>query len=563
MKMFQKWLSLLLAVIVAASLCGTAAAADPNFDVKDGIAVKYIGTATVITPEMFSDEGITTIGATCFKDTEVSEVTIPKTVKSLQASAFAECRKLATLTFEAGSPITAIPNNCFENATSLKTIQLPSGVTSIGQYAFRNCVSLKAVEGTSVVKTKYSDTYRPVTGNLTTVGTDAFANCPILVITCFKGSALETYAINNKVKYESLDPVIYSITPQNPPEYTMVNGNTLSISVTVAPDVAKDAELAWSSSDTSIAEVSEQGVVTPKKAGVITVTVASGMTIDGKPTAQTSVRVVVLDPNKRWQEWDGNWYYCSSSSEFATNWNEIGGKWYYFNSLGKMATGWLKLAPNWFYFNANGVMQTGWQKIDGEWYYFNASGLLQSGWLSEGGKWYYLDPQNGSAMVTGVKTIAGVTYLFRSNGMLTAPGWYKENGKWYYLNDQNAIHKGWVKDQGKWYYLSIDDGAMVTGWARIGGIWYYMNASGAMQTGWQKLNGGNWYYFSQSGAMQIGWLKLGKTWYYLKGDGAMATGWIQLNGNWFYLDASGAMATGTRVIDGVKYTFNKHGVWIK
>ena len=37
--------------------------------------------------------------------------------------------------------------------------------------------------------------------------------------------------------------------------------------------MAKDAELAWSVSDTAIAEVSQEGVITPKKAGIITVTV--------------------------------------------------------------------------------------------------------------------------------------------------------------------------------------------------------------------------------------------------------------------------------------------------
>ena len=78
MKLFRKWLSLLLVVMLAAGIIGTASAADPNFDVKDGIAIKYIGTATEITADMFTDEKITTIGASCFNGKDITKVTMRK-----------------------------------------------------------------------------------------------------------------------------------------------------------------------------------------------------------------------------------------------------------------------------------------------------------------------------------------------------------------------------------------------------------------------------------------------------------------------------------------------------
>ena len=84
MKLFRKWLSLLLVVILAAGIIGTASAADANFDVKDGIAIKYIGTATEITADMFTDEGVTTIGASCFNGKNITKVTMPNSVKSIQ-----------------------------------------------------------------------------------------------------------------------------------------------------------------------------------------------------------------------------------------------------------------------------------------------------------------------------------------------------------------------------------------------------------------------------------------------------------------------------------------------
>ncbi len=62
MKLSKKWLSLLMAVALLAS-CASALA-DSKFVVTDGIAVKYVDTATdVVTADMFKDEGITAIGA--------------------------------------------------------------------------------------------------------------------------------------------------------------------------------------------------------------------------------------------------------------------------------------------------------------------------------------------------------------------------------------------------------------------------------------------------------------------------------------------------------------------
>ena len=218
MKLSKKWLSLLMAVALLVS-CASALA-DPKFVVTDGIAVKYVDTATdVVTADMFKDEGITAIGASCFKGTDVTSVSIPETVSSIQAQAFSDCRNLNTISLP--DKITAIPDKCFDNATSLLSVSIPAGVVSIGTGAFRNCISLKAVEGTETVKTKSADDYKPVPGSVTSVGDDSFTNCPQVVISCFKGSALEAYAIANKIKYESLDPVIDSITPSQA-EYTAV-----------------------------------------------------------------------------------------------------------------------------------------------------------------------------------------------------------------------------------------------------------------------------------------------------------------------------------------------------
>lgn len=96
-------------------------------------------------------------------------------IKSISFEANSQCTSLpnqwflnvTTLTNATLPPlITSIPNQCFDN-TRISTIDIPSGVTSIGAYCFRNNPSLTTVN---------------VLGNsLTDIGACAFENCTNLV----------------------------------------------------------------------------------------------------------------------------------------------------------------------------------------------------------------------------------------------------------------------------------------------------------------------------------------------------------------------------------------------
>lgn len=574
MKMNKKWLCLLLTallVLAVAAFAGAEEAAKPNFDVKDGIAIRYVGTETVVTKDMFKNEGVTVIGASCFKtsDVKITEIHIPDTVVSIQDSAFAECRYLTTV--ELSGKITSIPDNAFLNDTSLTGIVIKKGVVSIGANAFKNCISLAAVEGPDVVKPKAAvGSYRPVPATVTTVSDGAFDNCPMAVLSCFKGSAVETYAINHGVKYESLAPIIYSITPAQP-EYTLIydaaSTNTAAISVTINPSIASASELAWSSSDPTVLEISQTGIATPKKQGAVTVTIASEDYGQNLFDVKAFVRIVVLDSSKGWQDVGGNRYYCTSASTYAIDWNKIGSAYYCFDSLGRMRRGWYTPAgtTNTYYLRpSDGAMIVGWFQVAGAntpWYYFNEDGILQRGWIKIDGQWYYTDPDTAQ-MVTGTRVINGVTYFFNDSGVLMDDGWKKIGDKWFYVTN-SVLYRGWLKDSGSWYFMSRDDGHMVTGWLKDGGKWYYMHSNGIMAVGWIR-DGSKRYYLGKDGAMATGWLKLNKSWYYLNKDGDMATGWKQIDGSWYYFRTDGTMvANKTITLDGVKYKFNKNGVWVK
>ncbi len=71
--------------------------------------------------------------------------TIPDSVTSIGAYAFAFCTSLASITFGENSQLTSIGYSAFSSCDSLASITIPDSVTSIGNYAFSYCDSLESV----------------------------------------------------------------------------------------------------------------------------------------------------------------------------------------------------------------------------------------------------------------------------------------------------------------------------------------------------------------------------------------------------------------------------------
>ena len=189
---------------------------------------------------------------------------------------------------------------------------------------------------------------------------------------------------------------------------------------------------------------------------------------------------------------------------------------------------WIQSGSRWWYRYEDGSYPADELcKIGNAWYGFDPAGWMQTGWAVHNNKWYY----------------------FAQSGAM-ATEWIHVGGTWYYLNTDGSMVTGWNSIKGKWYYMNRS-GAMVTGWNSIGGRWYYMNGSGAMVTGWNAIRG-KWYYMNSEGAMQIGWVEVNGKWYYLNTSGAMQTGWVKVNGSWYYMDANGVMQT-KRWISGTYY----------
>ena len=81
------------------------------------------------------------------------ELTIPATVRELNASMFSGFTKLRKVTFGEGSRLTEIPAKCFYECSALTEISLPQTVTGIGSEAFSGCSALKKIGLSSSLKT--------------------------------------------------------------------------------------------------------------------------------------------------------------------------------------------------------------------------------------------------------------------------------------------------------------------------------------------------------------------------------------------------------------------------
>lgn len=103
---------------------------------------------------------VTSIGEDAFSYTHLTKVTIPNTVKKMEADIFIRAEKLTTLVFEKG--IKEIPEGCCFGAAALTKVVIPEGVTRIRDTAFWGCTALKEVTIPSTV-TKIGDSFESTT----------------------------------------------------------------------------------------------------------------------------------------------------------------------------------------------------------------------------------------------------------------------------------------------------------------------------------------------------------------------------------------------------------------
>ncbi len=129
-------------------------------------------TAIVIPPISPNGDLVTVIGISSFgNQSQITAVTIPDCVTSIEGHAFMNCRSLASITIPDG--VTTINSYTFSGCTALASVTLPDGLKEILDMAFQNCTSLPSID---------------LPANLEIIEQDAFA-----------GSGLTSISIPDKV----------------------------------------------------------------------------------------------------------------------------------------------------------------------------------------------------------------------------------------------------------------------------------------------------------------------------------------------------------------------------
>ncbi|PGZ74684.1 N-acetylmuramoyl-L-alanine amidase family protein [Bacillus sp. AFS029637] len=297
---------------------------------------------------------------------------------------------------------------------------------------------------------------------------------------------------------------------------------------------------------------------------------------------------------KGWQEFEGNTYYFSPSSNHRVKGSNgsdslIDGKLYNFNDDGVLQrSSWDNLG----YSDASGAfIEEGLKEIDNKIYYFketyattnelrledqgvilhfsdkgvleratdlNGKALNRITYVTLNEKQLVFE-KDGSIRKNGVSKIflpglfdekdqpVLVYYSFEEGPAYT--GWKEINGKKYhFVGGKHYTFDGHEPIDGKRYYFNQDGEAKLTGFDKINNKIYYYNDKGEMQTGWQEIDG-KWYYFDESGAAKIGWFEVGGGYhfpyygyftYYAKEDGSIYTDTtVEINGKTYNFDSHG------------------------
>ena len=218
--------------------------------------------------------------------TEIEHVIISDAVTSIGNYAFLRCTGLTSVTIP--NSVTSIGQGAFQE-TGLTSIEIPGSVTSIGHVVFFNCSGLETVT--------------ILAESLESYGNDVFFNTHANLKIYVPAGSVDTYkgawtAYANKI--EAIPPATVAVTGvtlnQNEAQMT-VGGETLTLSATVNPEGATDKSVTWSSSNTSVATVSNEGVVTAVAAGEATITVTATNGTDVTTDDQTATcTVTVAEP---------------------------------------------------------------------------------------------------------------------------------------------------------------------------------------------------------------------------------------------------------------------------
>lgn len=129
-------------------------------------------------------DSVTSIESQAFEScSSLASVTIPNSVTSIGDEAFERCSSLTSVTIP--NSVINIGYGVFSGCTGLTSVEIPNSVTSIGRYAFSNCDNLTSIEISDSVTSIRDGTFCgcdnltsiEIPDSVTSIGENAFVNC--------------------------------------------------------------------------------------------------------------------------------------------------------------------------------------------------------------------------------------------------------------------------------------------------------------------------------------------------------------------------------------------------
>ena len=229
---------------------------------------------------------VTSIGRGAFSRCSgfTGSLTIGNSVTTIGRWAFEQCRGF-TGSLTIPNSVATIGPYAFSECRALESVTIPNSVTSIGQQAFSWCFGLRDI---------YTKIQKPLEVPL---GGNVFwdVNKSTCVLHVPAGT-LGDYKVADQWKdFIHIQEPFTMVTALelNPKTAEVLEGGTIAITPEFTPSYATEQTLTWASSDTTIATVDEQGVVTGVKVGNATISATTTDGSDITATCEVTVKPVV------------------------------------------------------------------------------------------------------------------------------------------------------------------------------------------------------------------------------------------------------------------------------
>ena len=237
-------------------------------------------------------KNVTSIGTSAFYNCDGLQKAVVNASGTIGSQAFYDCDALTTLTLVDG--ITKIGSSLCYGCDKLTDIKFGKYITEIPDSSFRKCAALQSVTLPRFCKTvaanafaedtKLTELYVPA--SVSSIQDNSFSYPRKMTVYGKDGSYAQEYASNRKMTFSAVNAPIIKLSFADK-AVTVDRYKTFTEPLNISPDFDTDT-ITFTSSDTSVATVSETGEIYTRSYGSATITAKAN---EGNKTAEMRLTV--------------------------------------------------------------------------------------------------------------------------------------------------------------------------------------------------------------------------------------------------------------------------------